>query len=109
MIILNGFISADKKNSHKYTGLPLIPLEKFFALFPDKEDLSEHELMIARIEHEHSVRQQLEDKRQGLLKRKQALIAENNRRREDLANLDKDLEKFIEAADPIIKTFEKEY
>jgi THO complex subunit 5 len=65
--------------------------------------------MIARIAHEHAERQTLEEKRQGLLKRKQGLIAENNRRKEDLANLDKDLERFIEAADPIIKTFEKDY
>ena len=95
--------------SHKYTSLPLIPKDEFLSLFPDKSDLSEHELMIARVEHERAERQALEEKRQGLLKRKQGLIAENNRRKEDLANLDKDLEKFIDAADPIIKTFEKEY
>jgi THO complex subunit 5 len=94
---------------HKYTSLPLIPLEEFLDIFPEKNELDEHELTIARIEHEHAERQALEEKRQGLLKRKQGLIAENNRRKEDLANLDKDLEKFIEAADPIIKTFEKEY
>jgi THO complex subunit 5 len=95
--------------SHKYTSLPLIPEEQYKQLFPEHVDLNEHELMIARIAHEHTERQALEEKRQGLLKKKQGLIAENNRRKEDLANLDKDLEKFIEAADPIIKTFEKEY
>jgi hypothetical protein len=31
-----------------------------------------------------------------LLKRKQALIAENKKRKDDLANLDKDLERFID-------------
>lgn len=86
-----------------------MPVDEYLSLFPDKADLDDHELTIARITHEHSQRQMLEEQRQGLLKRKQALIAENNRRKEDLANLDKDLEKFIEAADPIIKTFEKEY
>ena len=95
--------------SHQYTGVPLISVEDYLALFPDHESLLEHDLMIARIAHEHAERQALEEKRQGLLKRKQGLIAENNRRKEDLANLDKDLERFIEAADPIIKTFEKEY
>lgn len=65
--------------------------------------------MTARIEHEHAERQKLEEQRQGLLKQKQALIAENNKRKEDLANLDKDLEKFIDAAQPIVRTFEKEY
>jgi THO complex subunit 5 len=94
---------------HKYTSLPLIPAEEFLSIFPDKIVFDKHRLIIARIEHEHAERQALEEKRQGLLKRKQGLIAENNRRKEDLANLDKDLEKFIEVADPIIKTFEKEY
>ena len=82
--------------------------------------------MIARIEHEHTERQALEEQRQCLLKKKQGLTAENKKRKEDLANLDKDLEKFIDvsvaglafgpgilmwaqAAKPIVKTFEKEY
>ena len=66
-------------------------------------------MMVARINHEHSEREALEQARQELLKQKQALIAENKKRKEDLANLDKDLEKFIDAAKPIQKTFEKEY
>jgi hypothetical protein len=65
--------------------------------------------MVARIQHEHSEREQLEQARQELLKKKQALIAENKKRKEDLADLDKDLEKFIDAAKPIQRTFEKEY
>lgn len=65
--------------------------------------------MTARIEHEHQERQQLEDQRQGLLKRKQELIAENKKRKDDLAQLDRDLEKFIDAAEPISTRFEKEY
>lgn len=54
--------------------------------------------MIARINHEHDERQMLEERRQGLLKKKQGLIADNNKRKENLANLDKDLEKFIEVS-----------
>jgi THO complex subunit 5 len=95
--------------SHKYTSLPLTPEKEYKQLFPEHADLNEHDLMIARIAHEYTERQALEERRQGLLKMKQGLIAENNRRKEDLANLDKDLELFIAAADPIIKTFEKEY
>ena len=84
---------------------------------------------MARINHEHAVRVELEEQRQALLKKKQGLIAENKKRKEDLANLDKDLEKFIEvsneqtrlclspkleadsmqAAGPIEKIFEKHY
>lgn len=52
--------------------------------------------MVARIDHERAEREALEQQRQELLKRKQKLIAENKRRKDDLANLDKDLEKFID-------------
>jgi len=52
--------------------------------------------MIARINHEHAEREKLEQARQELLKRKQALIAENKKRKDDLANLDVDLERFID-------------
>ena len=52
--------------------------------------------MIARIDHERAERETLEQQRQELLKRKQKLIADNKRRKDDLANLDKDLEKFID-------------
>lgn len=54
--------------------------------------------MIARINHEHAEREKLEQARQELLKRKQALIAENNKRKEDLASLDQDLERFIDVS-----------
>ncbi|KAF2454952.1 coiled/coiled coil protein [Lineolata rhizophorae] len=106
---LGGEIEACESYNHKYLQLPLIPVEEFLELHPEHRDLDEHALTIARINHEHAERQALEEKRQGLLKRKQGLIADNNRRRDDLANLDKDLEKFIDAATPIMKTFEKEY
>lgn len=54
--------------------------------------------MVARIDHERSEREALEQQRQELLKRKQKLIADNKRRKDDLANLDNDLEKFIDAS-----------
>lgn len=53
-------------------------------------------MTVARIDHEHAERLALEEQRQGLLKKKQGLIADNKKRKEDLANLDKDLEKFID-------------
>lgn len=64
--------------------------------------------MFARIDHERVEREGLEDQRQELLRRKQKLIADNKRRKDDLANLDNDLEKFIDAAKPIQTLFEKE-
>lgn len=89
-------------DSHKYRALPLIPLEEFLALYPEHQQSDEHELMVARINHEHAEREKLEQARQELLKRKQALIAENNKRKEDLASLDKDLERFIDVGSPFI-------
>ncbi|RJE21335.1 hypothetical protein PHISCL_06320 [Aspergillus sclerotialis] len=106
---LSGEIYACESYDHKYLSLPLIPVEEFLALHPEHTESSEHDLMIARINHEHAEREKLEQARQELLKRKQALIAENKKRKDDLANLDQDLERFIDAAKPIQKTFEKEY
>jgi hypothetical protein len=71
-------------------------VEEFLALHPEHADLDSHELMIARINHEHAEREKLEQARQELLKRKQALIAENKKRKDDLASLDQDLERFID-------------
>lgn len=85
----------------------MIPVEEFLSLHPEHADADEDTLMIARIENEREEREALEQQRQGLLKKKQGLIADNKRRKDDLANLDKDLEKFIDAAKPIQKTFEK--
>ncbi|KAJ8121076.1 hypothetical protein ONZ43_g2383 [Nemania bipapillata] len=84
------------QNSHSYQQLPLIPMEEFLALKPEHVDDDENALMVARIEHERSEREALEQKRMELLKRKQKLIADNKRRKDDLSNLDKELEKFID-------------
>lgn len=63
--------------------------------------------MNARIEHEHKERLALEEARQSLLKRKQTLIAENNRRKEVLANLDRKIEDWIEGSGAVEKEFTK--
>ena len=80
----------------------MIPVEEFLALFPEHNDSDGHELMVARINHEHAEREKLEQARQELLKRKQALIAENNKRKDDLASLDQDLERFIDVCIPFL-------
>ncbi len=56
--------------------------------------------MFARINHELAEREALEQQRQELLKKKQGLIADNKKRKDDLANLDKDLETFIDVRFP---------
>ena len=82
--------------SHKYQQLPLIPVEEFLQQHPEHAADDETNLMTARINHEHAEREALEQARQGLLKKKQVLIADNKKRKDDLANLDQDLEKFID-------------
>jgi hypothetical protein len=76
----------------------LIPVEEFVAQHPEHADADEDTLMVARINHERAEREALEQQRLELQKRKQKLIAENKKRRDDLANLDKDLEKFIDVS-----------
>lgn len=85
-------------HSHLYMKLPLIPVEQFLAEHPEHADADENRLMVARIDHEHAGRVALEEQRQGLLRKRQGLIAENKKRKDDLANLDKDLEKFIDVS-----------
>ena len=84
--------------SHKYQQLPLISVDEFLVQHPEHQNDDENTLMVARIDHERAEREALEQQRQELLKRKQKLIAENKRRKDDLANLDKDLEKFIDVS-----------
>jgi len=78
----------------------LIPVDEFLAQHPEHADDDENQLMAARIEHERTERETLEQQRQELLKRKQKLIADNKKRKDDLANLDKDLENFIDVREP---------
>lgn len=93
---MGGSLELTCIHSHKYQQLPLISAEEFLAQNPERATDDENELMFARIEHERAEREGLEQRRQELLKRKQKLIAENTRRKDDLANLDQNLEKFID-------------
>lgn len=120
---LRSEIAACDAYPHPYLALPLIPEDDFLAMDAHADVAArareldhggdvvarEEVVMEARIGHELAVRMELEEKRQGLLRRKQELVAENNKRREDLARLDGSLERFIEAAKPIEQTFQKEY
>ncbi|KAK4191753.1 Fms-interacting protein-domain-containing protein [Podospora australis] len=104
---LENEIAACEGFDHTYQLLPLIPVEEFLAQHPEHADDDENTLMVARINHERQEREALEQQRLELQKKKTKLIQENKKRRDDLANLDKDLEKFIDAAKPIYKIFEK--
>lgn len=85
----------------------MIDLDEFLKIHPQYAGASEHDQMLARIEHEHSVRVALEETRQGLLKKKQTFIAENNKRKEILAGLDKSVEKWMEGAKVVEQEFVK--
>ncbi|CAI9634929.1 unnamed protein product [Alternaria burnsii] len=98
---LRSEISAAENYDHKYMKLPLISREEFLEQFPEHQESTEHDLMTARIEHEHQVRLKLEEARQEKLKQKQKLIAEVKKGKDDLTKLDTMVEKFIEAAEPI--------
>lgn len=87
-------------DSHKYQQLPLISVDEFLQQHPEHAADDENALMVARINQEYAQREALEQARQGLLKKKQGLIADNKKRRDDLANLDRDLEKFIDVRKP---------
>ncbi|KAI9794845.1 MAG: hypothetical protein M1816_002973 [Peltula sp. TS41687] len=101
---LRAEITACETYDHKYRQLPLIAVEEFLRQHPEHEGNDENALMVARINQEYTEREALEQVRQGLLKKKQGLIADNKKRREDLANLDRDLEKFIDVSTWLIPT-----
>ena len=115
---LIGEIAACDNFDHSYMRLPVISLEEFFERYPEwreegrvdenGEGSGEVELMKARIKEEQRERLELEEQRQTLLKRKLELVKENAKRKEELNQLDMDLTKFIEAAQPIEKLFEKD-
>lgn len=79
---------------HRYTSLPLISEEEFLALYPEHKEDNPHDLMIARLTNEKNEREKLEKQRKELLTKKQALIAENKKRKDDLVSLDEQLKKF---------------
>lgn len=93
------------RHSHPYKKLPLLPTDTYLSLHPEHDELDDHELMRERIEHEHAERLQLEEARQTLLKQKQTLIAENNKRKEVLAALDKKLDDWIDGSEVVEKEF----
>ncbi|KAK9368182.1 Fms-interacting protein-domain-containing protein [Lipomyces kononenkoae] len=73
----------------------------------DNETLSQHKLMLARLEDERRRRLQMEERRKELSKIRSNLVAENTKRKEDLESLDAQLQRFIESATPIQNVFQK--
>ncbi|SPN97582.1 related to conserved coiled/coiled coil protein [Cephalotrichum gorgonifer] len=104
---LRNEILACESYDHTYTQLDLIPVEEFLAQHPEHADADENALTVARIDHERAEREALEQQRHKLLLHKNKLMADNKTRKNELAKLDTDLEKFIDAAKPIQMRLEK--
>jgi len=93
-------------NSHIFNSLPLTTPEEFLASHPEHATSNEHDLTVARIQDEHTARQQLEDQRQALQKRKEALLKETNAKKEELGKLDVEIEKWIAGENNVRKIFD---
>ena len=93
-------------NSHRYTTLPLLPSDAFLTAHPEHSESSEHDLTIARIEHEHAGRKALEEQRLQAVKRKEELVKEVKEKREELAKLDQGVEKWLLGQEGVKKVFE---
>lgn len=84
----------------------MIPIEDFLAEHPEHAESSEHDLTIARIKHEHQAREVLEEQRQQLVKRKEALAKEANAKKDELARLDAETEKWLNGQHGVRRLFE---
>lgn len=94
--------------SHAYTHLPLLPLDLYLHDFPDQEILSEQDLMPLRIEHEKQERENLENERLELVKRKENLSKANLKKKEELKKMDEQLEKMVDGFKPISEALANE-
>lgn len=95
---LHSEITACEGYPFTYTQLPLVSEEEFFAENEDMRGATEEEVMRARIEHERQGREQLEEERLKLVRRKKELVEGNERRKVELGKLDKELERFVEVS-----------
>lgn len=91
---------------HRYKHLPMIAVEDYLAAHPEHKTSSEHDVNIARIRDEHDARQGLEEQRQQLVKRKEALVRETGAKKEELARLDGEVEKWLGGQETVRKVFE---
>ena len=113
---LAGEIAACEDFPHKYMELPMISEDEFLELYPEwaekrhleNEGEGEDALMAARVEKEYQDRVELEAERKRLVARKAEMMKENARRKEGLAKLDKEMERFVGSAEPILGMFGEE-
>lgn len=94
--------------SHAYTHLPLLSEDEYLAAFPEQAGLTEQELMPLRIEHEKQEREKMEQERLALVKIKDGLVKENNRKKEELKKMDEKLEAMIDGLAPLEVALQKD-
>jgi THO complex subunit 5 len=103
---LRGEIAACEDYKHTYTNISMIPEDEFLALHPDHTESSEHDLTVARIEDEHKQRKELEETKQKLVKQKEGLTKETNAKKDELAKLDAEMEKWLAGQENVKKLFD---
>ena len=84
----------------------MVPGEHFVAMHPEFAESSEHDMTVARIQDEHVQRSALEEQRQLLVKRKEALIKETTAKKEELGKLDAEVEKWFGGQEGVRKMLE---
>ncbi|GAM84687.1 hypothetical protein ANO11243_026860 [Dothideomycetidae sp. 11243] len=104
---LRGEIQAREDYPHKYTRLSLIDADEFLAQREDLADASEHDLMMARIKDEHEQRRRLEKERLALQKKKAELVKQNQKQKDELDKLDKEMETWLDGRIKVDKMFEE--
>lgn len=103
---LHGDIAACRDYQHTYENIGMVAEDEFLASHPELREASEHEITEARIRDEHAQRKALEEERQVLLKRKEVLAKEATAKREELAKLDAEMEKWVAGQENVRKLFE---
>ncbi|KAK5123949.1 hypothetical protein LTR85_002146 [Meristemomyces frigidus] len=103
---LRGEIAGCEDYDHQYKRLPMIPVEDFLSAHPEHSNSSDHDLTIARIQDEHTARQALEEQRQQLVKKKDALVKETVAKKEELGKLDGEIEKWLGGQETVRRVFE---
>ena len=94
------------RHSHAYQRLPMTSAEEFIAQHPEHESSNEHDLTTARIQDEYAARQQLEEQRQALQKRKEALLKDTGAKKDELTKLDVEIEKWLAGEANVRKIFD---
>ena len=103
---LRGEIAACEDFVHSYLEIEMVSLEEFLVGRGDLVGGGEAEVTEARIRDEYARRVELEEKRLGLLRRKEELVRETGGKREELANLDRELERWVAGQEGVRKMFE---